>query len=498
MSTLRADVQRDSGILRRLYRRHLAKYRWGRWLKNAYAASRATAIEFRNRAAWIVLPWTSRLRLLAYTRLQITARALLEISGRGGLTSLARATCQTLSTLAESSSRLLVHNASFFRLVSYSEFLARGGRVHHLYSEEAVSLTLPTVYPERLRDHLHQGSWPLRIPALYAFEVPDAVVMGRSDLVYSGGDCLHHGLYNFSRDHLMEEMHGFVSVNARRKAIVRFAGKRVSASIPEAISLVGSVTSNYVHWLTETAPKLALLVNRDILERAPLILDSGLHPNILESVRLLNLGGRPIIELGPSERLQVGKLVSVSPVAYVPFEFKKGIQMRMLDIDPSFALYSPVALQSLREQLVRRVTGQSPDKICGTRRLYLRRSARSRQMANATEVEALVANLGFEIVEPDGLSFRAQVELFSDAAVVLGQGGAAFGNVVFAPPGCHVVVLSTWSPYTIYYYFSNISSVLHQRCSLLLCEPVLDTEGPHRAHFGLHVPIETLRQVLLS
>jgi hypothetical protein len=383
---------------------------------------------------------------------------------------------------------------TFYRLRSFAEYQEETqAPAHELVSEQVFEIETPDVHPAEYDGCLHTGVWQLGIPAIQAFEVPNALVLGKSDLLFLKDECLHHGLYHFGRDQLFEEIHGHVSIKPRDRMLARFIGEPVEDPIPAGISLVGSATSNYVHWLTETAPKLALFDELDAYPDIPYILDDGLHPNILESVRLLNSRGREIVTVERGKLLTVQRLVAISPVAYVPFDFKQGLKLEKGDIDPGFALYSPEGLNLVRSKLV----NQLGELDAPRRRLYLRRGAKSRQMVNSAEVEALMQELGFDIVEPETLNFAEQVRVFSQAEMIVGQGGAAFGNIMFAPPGCHVVVLSTWSPYTIYYYFSNIASVLGQRCSFILCEPVLD-EGGHRAHMGLNVPVATLKETIQS
>jgi Capsular polysaccharide biosynthesis protein len=291
---------------------------------------------------------------------------------------------------------------------------------------------------------------------------------------------------------LFEEMHGVISINETGKILLRFKGTQVG-SIPSGISLVGSATANYVHWLTETLPKLAMIDGIEAYQGMPYIIDAGLHPNILESVRYLNSSGRNIIQVRREEMLAVEKLVVISPVAYVPFDFKPCIEPERLDIKPSTVFYSPDGLQQIRQLLVARL-GEMNGAL--KRRLFLRRTGKSRPMANYTEVEALVQELGFEIIEPETLSFVEQVRLFSNAELIVSQGGAALGNIIFAPAGCHVIVLTTWSPYTIHYYFSNLASILGQRCTLIMCEPVQSEIGPHHAHMGVNVSIPSLIEAI--
>jgi len=333
---------------------------------------------------------------------------------------------------------------------------------------------------------------PSASSAIGVLEIADAQVMSKSDLIFTRDVCLHHDLYRFERDFLFEEMHSMVSINARSDMLVRFKGDHLR-SIPKGISLIGSTTSNYIHWLTEALPKLALIDQIDAYADLPYLIDSGLHPNILESIQLVNSRRRQLIEVGPSELLAVEKLLCVTPTAYVPFDFLPGLAADQLDINPSSAMYSPDALQRLRQLLVATLV-QAP--VAPRKKLYLRRSGRSRPMENSDEVEALMREQGFSIVEPETLSFSDQVRLFSDAGVIVGQGGAALGNIIFAPAACHLVVLTTWSPYTIHYYFANLAAALGQTCTLIMCEPVQSELGEHRAHMGVNVPVSTLLKAI--
>lgn len=408
--------------------------------------------------------------------------------------------CSRAMSSVEGVLDLMLHSrpslrGNFYGLRTFHEYVSMSQQQPRtLVAGCEVDLMMPSVYPSEYRGSIHSGTWKLNVPAVVAFNVTGAQIMGKSDLVYQGNECLHHGLYNFKRDQLVEEMHGIISVREKDRIIFRLAGKN-GGWLPDAISIVGSTTPNYVHWLTETAPKLLLIDELDEYRDTPLVIDSGLHPNILESVRLLNSRGRSLVELKPGELLSIDRLVVISPVAYIPFDFRPGIQFEKLEIDPGFASYAPAALAQMRTRLVSLLVPQGGRSGA---RLFLRRSGKSRLMTNAEEVEALVQQLGFEIVEPEMLTFADQVCLFSSAEMILGQGGAAFGNIIFAPKECHIIVLSTWSPYTIYYYFSNMASLLGQRCSFILCQPVDDSHGNHRAHKGLQVPLTLLRQVIES
>jgi len=80
----------------------------------------------------------------------------------------------------------------------------------------------------------------------------------------------------------------------------------------------------------------------------------------------------------------------------------------------------------------------------GTLRVYVsRRDAKPhrRWVDNEPEVEALFASRGFVILSMAECPLPEQVRLFSSARVVAGVSGAGLADIVFAPPGAHVITL---------------------------------------------------------
>lgn len=75
------------------------------------------------------------------------------------------------------------------------------------------------------------------------------------------------------------------------------------------------------------------------------------------------------------------------------------------------------------------------------RRVFFSRAAdvTRRVLRNRAEVEARMAELGFEIVRPERLSFREQVRLMGETAFVAGESGAAMANLGFCQPGTRVL-----------------------------------------------------------
>jgi hypothetical protein len=137
----------------------------------------------------------------------------------------------------------------------------------------------------------------------------------------------------------------------------------------------------------------------------------------------------------------------------------------------------------------------------GRRRLWLtRRNQRSyshRRLLNEAAVQEILGGLGFETIEPGNMSLRAQIEAFSNAEIVAGVHGSAFGNLAFAAPGTRVVDLmpDTWIDFwgpanTAERWLLRLTTALDLDYALVLCPsdivrvlPEEDRSGSQ--HFGM-------------
>ena len=129
------------------------------------------------------------------------------------------------------------------------------------------------------------------------------------------------------------------------------------------------------------------------------------------------------------------------------------------------------------------------EKVCGKaervsrRRLYLTRSRStshwSRQLENEDELIALLQSHGFEVIEPGSMSIAQQIEVFSEAAMVVSPHGSALANMIFAPPGCAVVDLmpDVWVKERSVGWIYDSTNILAQIYVCLLGETTWQSTG---------------------
>lgn len=122
------------------------------------------------------------------------------------------------------------------------------------------------------------------------------------------------------------------------------------------------------------------------------------------------------------------------------------------------------------------------------KRLYISRSRVSeRPMVDEQKVEALAQERGFTVIHPQEHSIADQVTLFSQAEMIMGTGGSAMHNMVFAGPDTRVLLVSSESWLTV------IDSLLdngQDRLGYVVGRPVSkDPDLPRRNKEPWTVPI---------
>ena len=173
----------------------------------------------------------------------------------------------------------------------------------------------------------------------------------------------------------------------------------------------------YFHWLVECLPRVRLL------EPHLDALDGVFVPaNLAESMRdaLIALGLR-------REQLLPMEISShFAPEHLLVPNYCAGLD---------FPNWVPKYLRA-------RVLGETDATPRGTRRIYLSRARTSkRRLLNESELLAVLARHGVDVVHAQEFSFIEQARLFADSQLIVGPSGAALTNAVFARPGAALVCL---------------------------------------------------------
>jgi hypothetical protein len=184
---------------------------------------------------------------------------------------------------------------------------------------------------------------------------------------------------------------------------------------------------HYAHHFCDIVPRLMLYEQQGLLHKIPALLHESGAPVISdESFHMLGL------DTEDSKRWDdtCWKLDGL----YFASEFKK------------FCSWTPESAAWVRHKYSPGLDRKPP----GQKLFYISRRSVGRPALNEDEILAALKPWGITVVEPDRLSLRGQIDLFSEAGLIMGPQGAGIQNALWAPRGC--MILELISPR----YFSGV------------------------------------------
>jgi capsular polysaccharide biosynthesis protein len=330
----------------------------------------------------------------------------------------------------------------------------------------------PKVFPAEDQAYLSSPHDHYDFPPVYVAEIRNAMVYGGTNLVFTQDAVICHDLYDFERDYTSEELHGRHLIDAKKKRIRLLRHDISPERVPVAAVFVDACAPNYAHWLTEVLPRIAAFCAEEQFASIPIIVDDGLHQNIMESLYLITGPDRIVITLPVGRAIQVDSLYITSVAGYVPFE-RRYDQLS----GHSHGLFSSFPFDLIRKRVFEFADSMPlqnwPEKI------YLRRSFGARKVTNDSELEKILINRGYVIVEPEKLSFLHQAMLFSKAKEIVGSSGAALVNLIFAQSNVSVQIFIGKYPSTSYWYWQNIACASGKRVKYVLGKVLNKGDGIH-------------------
>jgi capsular polysaccharide biosynthesis protein len=197
--------------------------------------------------------------------------------------------------------------------------------------------------------------------------------------------------------------------NPRFRLLRRMRGVALLLSIPES--------SNYFHWLLNSAPRWKLL-------------EAAGHTKAYDYV-LLN-DSAPPFQAEALDRMGVPPNKRLRCSTHSLFQFERLVVPDMPLPRCRVPGWACAWVRSL-------FPTRDPN---APKLLYVSRcSASRRRLANELVVESHLKKLGFHRVQPERLGLADQAKVFSAAQCIVAPHGAGLTNMVFAPPGAHLVEL---------------------------------------------------------
>ncbi len=322
-----------------------------------------------------------------------------------------------------------------------------------LLDAAVVEIPAPKVFPENDQGYLEAPHGCYNAPAVYVATISDGIIYGGTNLIFTKDGVICHDLYDSERDYTSEELHGRTLIDPRSLRIRWLMDVEIPENIPSAAVFVDACASNYAHWLTEVLPRIAAFCSNVHFKSVPLVVNDGLHKNIMESLFAVAGMEREIVLLRLGYAIQVETLYVTSVAGYVPFD-RRNSKLT----GHSHGVFNPHAFELLQNKIF--ALANKTAEQDWPKKIYLRRNLRVRKVTNAAEIEKLMISRGYAIIEIEKFTFLQQVQLFQNAKEIFSATGAVLSNAIFCRPGTQVAVLMAKHQNMIYRYWSNMLTPL--------------------------------------
>jgi capsular polysaccharide biosynthesis protein len=250
------------------------------------------------------------------------------------------------------------------------------------------------------------GCQRLELPATFTAWVPNARIDAKTGMTLTeSGEILKEANFNRIRD----------EDRCRLAEVSQIQHERHEG---EFVCLVHPWSTNYAHWLLDLLPRVVLAQKHGF--EGSFLIPKTAHGFLAASLRCLGVSEDRIVRTD-APHLQVERLLAASPAEI-------GLKSR------------PEYVREIGDRM-RAAVGNAKEPP--TRRLYISRKAAERSIVNEGELRPILDKRGFEILQPENLSFEEQVAAFAEASVLIGPHGAGMYNALFMrPPGLVVEVLN--------------------------------------------------------
>jgi len=172
---------------------------------------------------------------------------------------------------------------------------------------------------------------------------------------------------------------------------------------------------HYCHHFSDIVPRLMLYEQRGLLNKVPALLHQDSNQLSDTSFHMLGLD-TPDAKRWDETFWRLDGLYFASP-------FKK------------FCSWTPEVATWVRAKYCPGLEQKAP----GRKRFYISRRNAARPALNEDEILAALKPWYITVIEPDRYSLKEQIEIFSEAGVIVGPHGAGFQNALWAPRGCKVM-----------------------------------------------------------
>lgn len=365
-----------------------------------------------------------------------------------------------------------------------------GKNYHVIESKRSITINPPLIISSDKVNHVLEKSQG-NLPEVYLAKLKNVMVIECTDMVIPNRRIALYDEIALDTYGKYEERHNYSGLIFGRqknpnKLCLKYKKNEVTKLPETAIHFCKDYSFNYFHWLIEALPRLSIIEKFPELDSIPLLIDSNLKPQQLEALQILTKGKRELITLELGQAYHIKNLFYPSCLSHVhnnyyhPVDFNNDI------------VISPDAIRYLRKNFL-----PFAKNLALKNKYYISRRNRGvgRRLLNDDEIETYLSEHDFTIIYPEQMSFVEQIQLFSQAKIIIGASGSAFANMIFSPPNCQIYILSANNEQVNFNLFSTLANVAQLQLNYVLGEDQV-IEYLTKTHNSFKVPIHLIESIL--
>lgn len=329
------------------------------------------------------------------------------------------------------------------------------------------------------------------VPDIEVYLLSDVNVVGSTDALVHNNKMHHYELSNMDKIHDLKCFDIFtLKTDSQNKYELNVKNIKLNDDLIY-ISLLKEHSINYYHFITEALPRLTIILsiledNFDIKkEDFTILIDKGMPTQCKDIIQSMITKNIKIKEIDRGSLVNCKKLIYCTPL--------------WLSLDNTKYLPNPkkeffvdtYALDIVKNKIVQQVDKKYNIK---NNKIYLQRlNNKLRSITNIVEVEKFLYKHNFDFIDTSTLSFEEQVNLFSNAKIIIGASGASFTNMLFMQEDSTVISFYPSAQSTNYYVFQPLSDIANINFIHFLTEP---EDYSNSVHGNASVNINELNKLL--
>jgi len=324
--------------------------------------------------------------------------------------------------------KLFSKNASvrYYKPIGLNQYCSENGLLKEVLEPSQNRIVCKPCYFGSSKQELHS----FISPEIYYTSLKDVSIIGGNSFIISKDHCLYD-MFTYDKDDRYDLRFG--SLIGHSKSINEVAIMSIDKGLvyERGIFLLGFGSHNYYHFTIEIMSKFNYINSMDHYIDYPIFIDEIVYkvPQFKQILDDLNSRNFQIIPLEKNVQVNVNELVYFSDCAWMPINLKKNTSMELKD-----CLLSEGAITYVRDSVLHDKMHVENNKY--SKNIFLaRKTMANKRLVNEEDVSNILINYGFEVIYPENLSFREQVQVFGNAQVIIGTTGAALTNLIYANPG---------------------------------------------------------------